>query len=121
MTKNQSGKRRTTCGTVAKGAKKPVTHKKKSAPVAKRGAGKTANTGRKSLVKKSAAGLFEGATEISVTENKIAVTRNTSKSANGKYSERTTREYHDRTSATMKAFNDVLNNRAVKKVTVKLK
>ena len=84
-------------------------------------AGKAANTGRKNLVKKPAAGLLEGATEVSMTENKIAVTRSTSKSTNGKYSERTTREYYDRTPANMKAFNDVLNNRALKKVTVKLK
>ena len=65
--------------------------------------------------------IFAGASEISITENKIAVTRSVSKNVDGKYSERTTREYYEKTPANMRAFNDVANNSAVKKITVKLK
>ena len=97
-----------------KGAKKPETCKKNSTQATKRGG--------KALQKKpSAENVFAGATEISVTENKIAVTKSTAKSVNGKYFERTVREYHERTPENMRAFQQVLNDCEAKKVTVQLK
>lgn len=106
----------------AKDAKTPKTGKKRSTQVAKHGAVQTARRGRRSSVKKSTEkSIFAGASEIAMTENKIAVTRSSSKSSNGKYSEKTTREYHDRTPENMRAFQGVLNDRDVKKVTIKLK
>ena len=98
-----------------KGTKKPTaTSKRKTTTPAKRG-------GNALQKKPSAESIFAGATEISLTENKIAVTRSTAKSASGKYSEKTTRDYHDRTPANMKAFREAVSTHEVKKVTVKLK
>lgn len=99
--------------TPAKGAKTPVKGKEKPAQLTRRG--------KKNLQKKPAENIFAGATEISMTENKIAVTRSSSKSSNGKYSERTTRVYHERTPANEKALKEAITNGGVKKVTVKLK
>lgn len=106
----------------AKGAGTPGKGRKKCTQVAKRPAAKTAKTRQKKrAVKPAGNNIFEGATEISMTENKIAVTRSTSRSTNGKYSERTTREYHEKTPANMRALGDIMNDRDVKKITVKLK
>lgn len=115
--------KKTKSKTPGKGANKPVRGKKACTHVTRRKAAQTAKTGQKRAALKKPEGkkIFEGATEISMTENKIAVTRSTKKNVSGSYSASTTREYHDRTPANMKALNDVLNNRAVKKITVKLK
>lgn len=108
--------------TPAKGAGKPVTGKKRSAPITKRCGGQAVKKGRESLVKKpTAKGIFTGATEISLTQNKIAVTRSSSKSVKGMYAENTTRVYHDPTPANVRALKDVVNESNVKKITVALK
>lgn len=106
----------------AKGVSKLATGKKKCTRT-KRKAAQTAKTRMKSAVTKKPEGkkIFEGATEISMTENKIAVTCAKKRNVKGSYSASTTREYHDKTAANMRAFNEVLSNREVKKVTVKLK
>ena len=101
-------------------AKIPVkSSTKPKAAVQKKGT--TAATKRGSAKPTPKKNIFAGASEISITENNIAVTRSVSKSVNGKYSERTTREYHDQTPANMRAVNDIVSKSAVKKITVKLK
>lgn len=96
--------------------------KKGRTQIVKRKAPRAAKKGQRSPVKKSAEkSIFAGASEIAMTQNKIAVTRSSSKSSNGRYSERTTRDYHDKTPENMRAFQGVLKDRDVKKVTVTLK
>ncbi len=102
-------KNKTKCG-----ARTSAKDKKKSGSVTRRN--------KKSMaIKPAGSRIFEGATEISLTENKIAVTRSISKSSKGNYSEMTVREYHDRTPENMRAFGNVTNKRGVKKITVNLK
>ena len=103
-----------------KTTKKPVKRQQK-APTRSSSARSVTKPTTKKPAAKAGKSIFAGATEISMTANKIAVTKSASQSSKGKYSEKTTREYHERTPANMRAFNDVMNNRAVKKVTVKLK
>lgn len=105
-----------------KGAKTPTTGKKKSTQVAKCGTKQAAKTGQKSsgAIKPAGRNIFAGATEISMTGGKIAVTRSVSENVNGKYSERTTREYHDPTPENMAALKEVMGSHDVKKITVKL-
>lgn len=110
----------TTKKPVPKTTKKPVKTQQK-APTRSSSARSVTKSTTKKPAAKAGKSIFAGATEISMTANKIAVTKSASQSSKGKYSERTTREYHERTPANMRAFNDVMNNRAVKKVTVKLK
>lgn len=82
---------------------------------AKKGAGTTAK--KASAPKKN---IFEGASEITVTDNKFVVTRTRSVNKNGRYENTEVRDYHDKTPANVKAFNDLVANQAVKKVTVKM-
>lgn len=107
----------------AKGAKAPTAGKKKSAPVAKCKQLQAAKAGQKSPKTSNPAkkSIFEGATEVSVTGNKIAITRKTSQSKHGKYSERTTRDYVDVTPESEKELQKLLGSKTVKKVTVALK
>ena len=62
---------------------------------------------------------FAGASEVSITQNKIAVTRSSNQSGKGNYKSESTRSYHDKTPANMKALDELMNGQTVKKVTVK--
>ncbi len=105
-----------------KGANKRVQGKTAGGKPTKRSAAKTAKKPqRKPAALKPAKNIFDGAKEISLTENKIAVTRSASRSRNGRYSENLTREYHEKTPENLKALDSVLNNRQLKKVTVQFK
>lgn len=64
---------------------------------------------------------FAGASEVSITQNKIAVTRSSNQSGKGNYKSESTRSYHDKTPANMKALDELMNGQTVKKVTVKFK
>lgn len=83
----------------------------------------TARKSVKTPAKKASApkkNIFEGASEISVTENKFVVTRTRTTRKNGRYENTEVREYHDKTPANVQAFNDRVTNQTVKKITVKL-
>ncbi len=112
-TKNKTGAK---SGMRVKGKNKPVQ------PI-KRETVQRAKERNQSLAKPkcAASGIFKGATEISVTENKIAVTRNMSHSAKGSFVQTETRVYHDMTPANVSALRKVVNGNDVKKITVKLK
>lgn len=64
---------------------------------------------------------FAGASEVSITQNKIAVTRSSNQSGKGNYKSESTRTYHEKTPANMKALDELMNGQTVKKVTVKFK
>ncbi len=71
-------------------------------------------------VPKSQRANFEGATEISLTPNKIAVVRSVSDSRNGKFQQKTERKYYDKTPENMKGVQAILAS-GIKKITVKVK
>ena len=108
-----------------KTAAKPATAKKapvkattkKPAATAPKKPAKTAKT----PAKRTGAGIFEGAKEVAITENKIAITRTISKNVNGRYEKQEVREYHYKTPANMSALNRQLANVPAKKVSVKFK
>ncbi len=66
-------------------------------------------------------GLFGGATEISMTENKISVTKKVSENKNGRFEQHEVRTYHDKTPANMRALQAAIQSGNAKKVTVKFK
>ncbi len=63
--------------------------------------------------------IFSGAAEISVTKNRIAVTRKMSQSKNGCFVKEETRKYYPKTPENMQALSKVMNETPVKKLTVK--
>lgn len=65
--------------------------------------------------------IFDGASEIALTENKIVVTRTQKINKNGRYENRTVREYLDHTPENAEAFNRKLASASPKKISVKLK
>ena len=65
--------------------------------------------------------LFSGATEISMTENKISVTKRVSATANGRFEQHEVRTYHDKTPANIRALQNAIQSGNAKKVTVKFK
>lgn len=65
--------------------------------------------------------LFSGATEISMTANKISVTKKMSENKNGRFEQHEVRTYHDKTPANMRALQDAIQRGNTKKVTVKFK
>lgn len=110
------GKKRTKTKACVTGRNKPVR-------AAKHKTVRTSKASKKSLAKPkgAAGGIFKGATEISLTENKIAVTRCMSHSAKGSFVQTETRTYHDITPANANALKKVVLSDDVKKITVKLK
>lgn len=117
MTKKKATtKQKSNCG-----AKAPV--KRRNTAVASTKAPKRATEKKSAKTPKAAGaiGSMQDVKEITVTKNKISVTRERSVNKQGKYTKHTTREYHDRTPANMRAFNEILNRKGLKKVTVKLK
>ena len=66
-------------------------------------------------------GLFSGATEISMTTNKISVTKKVSANKNGRFEQHEVRTYHDKTPANMRALQNAIQSGNAKKVTVKFK
>ena len=119
QTKKPAAKRTTKPATTTKKpARKPVKAKKKAVVVpAKKKPVKRKNPA--GVRKKS--GIFDGATEIAVTENKIAVTRKMSGGTKGRFEQSEIRTYHDRTAQTDREFEKLMNERLCKKVIVKLK
>ncbi len=59
--------------------------------------------------------------EISLTKNKISVTRERSVKSTGQYSKQVSREYYPITQETIKAMNEAANDSNVKKITVQMK
>lgn len=108
--------------TVAKRAtaKKPCakTTAKKPARTTSKAPAKAARTPAK---RSDTPEIFKGATEVSLTQNKIIVTKMKSKNVNGRYEKKEVREYHDKTPANMNALNRQLVNVEPKKVSVKFK
>ena len=98
------------------GAKAPV--KRTGKPAAK-GQSKPAARTKTAVTKKK--NPFAGASEVSITQNKIAVTKSCNQSGKGNYKSESTRTYHEKTPANMKALDELMNGQAVKKVTVKFK
>lgn len=64
---------------------------------------------------------FAGASEVSITENKIILTREVSENRRGRYQRSEVREYLDKTPSNMAALNRKLQGTTAKKVTVKFK
>jgi len=81
---------------------------------------KSAEKTKQAVPAKQARG-FAGASEVSVTENKIIVTREVSENRRGRYQRSEVRDYLDKTPSNMAALNSKLKNTAVKKITVKFK
>lgn len=98
--------------TVKKPAKKSV----KRSAICRNAAVKHAVTANQTNVR-----LITGASEISVTENKIIVKREISENVRGRYSRSEVREYLDKTPSNMAAVNRKLQSTEAKKVTVKFK
>lgn len=107
----------------AKAAQKARGATPKSCAAKRTNGSQTARKGAGTTAKKAGApkkNIFEGASEITVTDNKFVVTRTRSVTKNGRYENTEVRDYHDKTPANVKAFNDLVANQAVKKVTVKM-
>ncbi len=122
MTKKKTkSKTARTTSPAKKTAKKSMARTAAKKPCAKSTTKKPAKTARPPVKRTSGDELFKGATEISLTENKIAITKSVSRSTNGKYTSTTKREYHDRTPANMRAFESALKKGGMKKITVKMK
>lgn len=101
-------------------AKAPVKCAGKAATgVSRKGRTSAAARPKAAAVKKK--NPFAGASEVSITQNKIAVTRSSNQSGKGNYKSESTRSYHDKTPANMKALDELMNGQTVKKVTVKFK
>lgn len=81
----------------------------------------SAPTKKKSAQLAQQNGLFGGATEISMTKNKISVTKKVSASRNGRFEQHEVRTYHDKTPANMRALQSAIQSGDAKKVTVKFK
>ncbi len=110
----------------AKPAAKTAQKAKRTAPkscAAKRtNSAKTAGKGAGTTAKKASSpkkNIFDGASEVSVTDNKFVVTRTRSVNKNGRYENTEVREYHEKTAANVQAFNERIANGSVKKVSVK--
>lgn len=106
--------------TTKAGAKAPVKRTgKPAASVCKKGQSKPAARSKTAVAKKK--NPFAGASEVSITQNKIAVTKSSNQSGKGNYKSESTRTYHDKTPANMKALDELMSGQTVKKVTVKFK
>ena len=121
-------------GDLPEGKKKPAA-KKRTAPAKRRPAAAVAPRKRATpakakptaAAKKKPAqvalkdGPFSGATEISMTANKISVTKKVSANKNGRFEQHEVRTYHDKTPANMRALQSAIQSGNAKKVTVKFK
>ena len=107
----------------AKPAAKTAQKAKRTAPkscAAKRtNSAKTAGKGAAKKASSPKKNIFDGASEVSVTDNKFVVTRTRSVNKNGRYENTEVREYHEKTAANVQAFNERIANGSVKKVSVK--
>lgn len=65
--------------------------------------------------------VFEGATSVEILPNSIAVTRKTSKSANGKFTSSEKREYVERTEANIRKLDAAMKGNTIKKVRIDFK
>lgn len=92
--------------------------RKRAAPVKTKVATPTKNKPTQLVQKDS---LFRGATEISMTANKISVTKKVSTNTNGRFEQHEVRTYHDKTPANMRALQNAIQSGNAKKVTVKFK
>lgn len=115
-------KKQVKCAGKAKTAKRAACTPKKKAPktTVPRAPKKSATKTKKAVPAKRTS-VFAGASEVSVTDNKIIVTREVSKNRRGRYQRSEVREYIDKTPANMAALNSKLKNTAAKKITVKFK
>ncbi len=102
--------KRTVRPTAATTAKKSTTKANAAAAVKKKPAQVALNDG-----------LFSGATEISMTANKISVTKKVSANTNGRFEQHEVRTYHDKTPANIRALQNAIQSGNAKKVTVKFK
>ena len=87
----------------------PVKPAKKSAPAAPK---------RSTQLTRPKKDVFEGATSVEILSNSIAVTRKTSKSANGKFTSSEKREYVERTEANIRKLDAAMKGSAIKKVRI---
>ena len=109
-----------------KSAAKPAAHKVKTVPkTTTRRAPKNQTTKKPATSKRAVPATqmkgFAGASEVSVTDNAIIVTREVSVNKRGRYQRSEVRDYLEKTPANMAALNRKLQSTAAKKVTVKFK
>lgn len=101
-------------------AKKPAAQAKKTTAKCTK-TNKARSSARRTPAKRTKKDIFEGATEIAITDNKIVVTREKSRNVQGKFEKREVREYHDKSPANLNALNRKLSSDPMKKVSVKFK
>ena len=108
-------KKRTASAQLVKTKRAAAPAKRKTSAPAKKKAAAPAKT------KSGLRGAFGGATEISMTANKISVTKKVSENRNGRFEQHEVRTYHDKTPENMRALQNAIRSGDAKKVTVKFK
>lgn len=113
-------KKATATSTVSKRTRGRCAAEKKSSAVQKSANRKT-SAKPETAVRKSASNPFQGAKEISITQNAISVTHGSEKSVKGKSTQSKTTTYYPKTAKNMQYFEAATNERGVKKVTIRMK
>lgn len=113
-------KKATTTRTVSKRTRGRCAAEKKSSAVQKSANRKT-SAKPETAVRKSEPNPFQGAKEISITQNAISVTHGSAKSVKGQSTRSERTIYYPKTAQNMQYFEAAANERGVKKVTIRMK